>query len=226
METKTKPLLKPEFNGSSKYLSLVCYDPYPFALSVDKLLMCTSVQDVAYILHDRDEGKKEHYHVVLMLNRSRRIQDIVNLMKKNFFAGNVLYEPVRDGAAVFEYLTHETKGNENKSVYFPHEVKSSISREEWLQLYSDVGTAKQSEKDDTILLAYTELIAGLDVESCARKYGRDFIIHYGHIKDLMKDSGFYLDKGLWLPRDFVSNSGKPHYIYKNEKEVNKNENKK
>lgn len=212
METKTKPLLKQDLDGSGKYLSFVCYDPYPCALSVDKLLMCTAVQDVAYILHDRDEGKKDHYHLVLMLNRSRRIQDIINFLKKNFFAGNVLYEPVRDGAAVIDYLTHDTPGNDGKAVYFPHEVHCSISCEEWKKIYSNVGTAKDFEKQDTILLAYIELISGLDVESCARKYGRDFIIHYGHIRDLLQDSGYYLDCGLWLPRGDVSLDKKYLYV--------------
>lgn len=221
METKSKPLLKQELNGSGKYLSFVCYDPYPFSLSVDKLLMCTAVQDVAYILHDRDIEKKEHYHLVLMLNRSRRIQDIINFLKKNFFEGNVLYEPVRDGAAVFEYLTHDTKGNENKAVYFPHEVQSSISHEEWIELYSGVGTVKQSAKEDSVLSAYIDLTAGLDVETCARKYGRDFIIHYGHIKNLLQDSGYYCDGGLWMARGWDSNSAETHYIYKNDKGVGK-----
>lgn len=221
MDTKTKPLLKQELNGSSKYLSFVCYDPYPFALSVDKFLMCTAVQDVAYIFHDRDEGKKEHYHVVLMLNRSRRIQDIINFLKRNFFEGNVLYEPVRDGAAVFEYLTHDTKGNENKAIYFPHEIHSSISRDEWIDLYSDVGSAKQTEKEDRVLSAYIDLVSGIDVDSCARKYGRDFIIHYGHIKSLLQDGGFYCDCGRWFARGLDSNSADTLYKYKNNKEVEK-----
>jgi hypothetical protein len=221
MDTKTKPLLKQELGGSARYLSFVCYDPYPFALSVNKLLMCTSVQDVAYILHDRDEGKTDHYHVVIMLNRSRRIQDIVNFLQKNFFKGNVLYEPVRDGAAVFDYLTHDTKGDENKAVYFPHEVQSSISSDEWKKLYSGVGTVKQSDKEDGILCAYIDLVSGLDVESCARKYGRDFIIHYGHIKNLLQDSGYYCDCGMWLARGLDSDSVETHYKYKNFKELQK-----
>lgn len=210
MENEMKPT--PLLSGSARYMSFVAYDPYPGTLALDRLLSMPSVADAAYILHDQDD-KKPHYHVILMLQRSRRISDVVSALRKSIFAGNILYEPVRDGAAVYDYLTHTTESAKSKHQYSPDDVVASLPRDTWQQTYAGVTPRSKDDKPDTVLSATMDLINGDSLADVMRRYGRDFIVHYGHIKTLLTDMGARLIDGYWYAPGDPNAPGAPYNPY-------------
>lgn len=207
-ESKSTRLL----TGSRRYMSFVAYDPYPGTLTLDRLLSMPSVADAAYILHDRDD-KTPHYHVVLMLQRSRRISDVISALRKSIFGGNILYEPVRDGAAVYDYLTHATDSAKDKYQYSPDDLVASLPRDTWQQTYAGVCPKSCDDYRDTVMMGTIDLINGDALTDVMRRYGRDFIIHYGHIRTLLIDMGCRLIDGYWYAPGDPNAPNKPYNPY-------------
>lgn len=210
METvKSKPLLQ----VSAKYISGICYDSDGLANFVKD--NNNVVDEYAYILHDRDvkeDGtpKEPHYHFLFVLRRSRRLSDIQSCMKKTL-QGNVLLQPCRSVSDSYGYLTHEN--DDDKAQYDESSIVSSADKSFWLPADS---SSESDTSCDVIMSAYLDLLKSMPLSYCAKKYGRDFIIHYNHIKSLLLDSGMILDKGVYRPRgDFVNYNDDFMYRYKN-----------
>ena len=208
-KTKSKPLLQ----CSAKYISGICYDESGLSCFVKD--NNSVVLEYAYILHDRDikdDGtpKDPHFHFLLVLNRSRRLSDIQSCMKKTL-QGNVLLQPCRSVSDSYGYLTHEN--DDNKVQYDESSIVSSADKAYW----KPADTSSDSVTScDSIMLAYLDLLKSMPLTDCAKKYGRDFIIHYNHIKSLLLDSGMILDKGVYRQRgDFVNYNDDFMYRYKN-----------
>lgn len=207
-KTKSKPLLQ----TSAKYISGICYDPEGLANFVKD--NNSVVDEYAYILHDRDvkdDGtpKEPHYHFLFVLNRSRRLADIQSTMKKTL-QGNVMLQPCHSVSDSYGYLTHEDE--DDKAKYDESDIVSSSDKSYWKPDKSSNASDKSS---DTIMSAYLDLFNSLPLTDCAKKYGRDFIIHYTHIKSLLLDSGMILDKGVYRQRgDFVNYNDDLMYRYK------------
>lgn len=208
-KTKSKPLLQ----CSAKYISGICYDKEGLANFVKD--NNSVVDEYAYILHDRDvkaDGtlKDPHYHFLLVLHRSRRLSDIQSCMKKTL-DGNVLLQPCHSVSDSYGYLTHED--DDDKAKYDESDIVSSADKSFWNPDKSSNDCAKSC---DIILSSYLDLLNSMPLTDCAKKYGRDFIIHYNHIKSLLLDSGMILDKGVYLARgDFVNYNVDFMYRYKN-----------
>lgn len=207
-KTKSKPLLQ----ISSKYISGVCYDPDGLANFVKD--NNSVVDEYAYILHDRDikeDGtpKEPHYHFLFVLRRSRRLSDIQSCMKKTM-EGNVLLQPCHSVPDTYGYLMHEDE--DDKVKYDESDIVSSADKSFWKP---DKSSNDSDKSCDTIMSAYLDLLNSMPLTDCAKKYGRDFIIHYNHIKSLLLDSGMILDKGVYRQRgDFVNYNDDFMYRYK------------
>ena len=68
-----------------------------------------------------------------------------------------------------------------------------------------------------MLNAFLDLVDGMPLIDCSKKYGRDFIIHYNHIKSLLLDSGYLLCKGVFVSRgDIVEYSNNLIYEVKHD----------
>ena len=208
-QTKTKPLLQ----RSSKYISGICYDGEGLAKFLKNPL--SVVSEYAYILHDRDvkeDGtpKEFHYHFLLVLNRSRRLSDILSYMKRSL-QGTVLLQPCHSVPASYGYLTHENEAS--KVSYDESFIVSSADSSYWK---ADSSINDSGKSCDIILSAFLDLQNSMPLSDCAKKYGRDFIIHYNHIKSLLLDTGMILDKGVYRHRgDFVNYNDDFMYRYKN-----------
>lgn len=208
-ETKSKPLLQ----CSAKYISGICYDGE--RLSTFLKNENSVVTEYAYILHDRDvkeDGtpKEYHYHFLLVLKRSRRLADIQSYLKHSL-QGTVLLQPCHSVPASYGYLTHETE--DSKVHYDESSIVSSADSSYWK---ADTSSNECDKSSDTIMSAYLDLLNSMPLIECAKKYGRDFIIHYNHIKSLLLDSGMILDKGVYRQRgDFVNYNDDFMYRYKN-----------
>ena len=207
-KTKSRPLLQ----SSSKYISGICYDIEGLTnfLKDNNSL----VDEYAYILHDRDvkdDGtpKEPHLHFLLVLRRSRRLADIQSCLKKTL-QGNVMLQSCHSVTASYGYLTHENE--DSKAHYDESSIVSSADRSYWK---SDTSSNDCDKSLDTILSAYLDLLNSMPLTECAKKYGRDFIIHYNHIKTLLLDSGMILDKGVYYALcDFVNYNDDFMYRYK------------
>ena len=208
-ETKSKPLLQ----TSAKFISGICYDGVGLASVLKN--PNSVVSEYAYILHDRDvkdDGtpKEPHYHFLLVLQRSRRLADIQSYFKYSL-QGNVMLQPCHSVSASYCYLTHENEVS--KVSYDESSIVSSADSSFWKAVTSTNECVKLC---DTIMSAYLDLLKSMPLIECSKKYGRDFIIHYNHIKSLLLDSGMVLDKGVYRQRgDFVNYNDDFMYRYKN-----------
>ena len=215
-KTKSKPLLQ----TSAKYISGICYD----GVGLSSFLKNPNsvVSEYAYILHDRDvkdDGtpKEPHYHFLLVLHRSRRLADIQSYMK-NSLLGTVMLQPCHSVSASYGYLIHENE--ESKVAYDESSIVSSADCSYWK---ADTSTNVRGKSCDIIMSAYLDLLKSMPLIECAKKYGRDFIIHYNHIKSLLLDSGMILEKGVYRQRgDFVNYNDDFMFRYKNG--INEDEN--
>lgn len=143
----------------------------------------------AYIIHDKDidqfgELKEKHIHLLLALVNNTTCDAV-----RNWFNGfedskgqriNTLAQPMHDICGSYEYLTHNTEKaiGEGKYVYPTEDIKGNN-----LQYFQD--TTKQDV--DNLTLAIDDLLNGVPLDEVRKRYGRDFIMHYGHIKMLFND---------------------------------------
>ena len=197
--------MKNELNSSSKYVSGVCYDLSMLLSFLDK---SSYIDHYAIIYHDSDDCEP-HYHFLLCLARSRRLSDVLNSIKKEG-SSNVLLESCSSPSSIVRYFVHAD--NPDKYQYSVDSIVSDIDLS-----YFDSLSREKSVKDDYVLNAFLDLLDGLPVVDCSKKYGRDFIIHYNHIKSLLLDSGYILDKGVYLSRgDIKEYSNKLIYEVKHD----------
>lgn len=147
------------------------------------------VKAYAYIIHDKDtnefgELKEKHIHLLISIINNTTCEAIRNWFKgfedKNGLQINTLAQPMHDICGSYEYLTHETEQarEEGKYVYSKDNIKGNN-----LSYFTD-----SSKQDiDNLTLAIDDLLAGVPLDEVRKKYGRDFIMHYGHIKMLFND---------------------------------------
>lgn len=160
----------------SRKWSLVTYLPLceiakVFADKYDKL------RAYAYMYHDKDDGKEPHTHVIIWTNTPYAGSTI-----KNWFRGvdakgelaNTLAEPCKDINSMYRYLIHED--NPDKYQYDPED-----------RICSDPSQFEDDVQTDDVWTAVDDLLNGVPLREVARRYGRDFIYHYSHIRTLVSD---------------------------------------
>lgn len=141
------------------------------------------VKAYAYITHDKC-NKEVHTHLLICLINNTTCNAI-----QNWFSGfedekclqiNTLVQPMHDLYSSYKYLTHETEQaiDDGKYLYSADDIKGNN-----ISYFTD--TSKQDV--DNLTLAINDLLAGIPLVEVMQKYGRDFIVHYGHIKTLFND---------------------------------------
>lgn len=197
--------MKNELTSSAKYISGVCYD---LTMLLDFIDKSSYVEHYAYIHHDSDDCEP-HFHFLLCLARSRRLSDVLNSIKKGG-ASNVLVEVCSSPSSIVRYFVHAD--NPDKHQYSCDSVVSDIDLS-----YFDSLSREKPSKEDSVLNAFLDLVDGMPLIDCSKKYGRDFIIHYNHIKSLLLDSGYLLCKGVFVARgDIVEYSNNLIYEAKHD----------
>lgn len=81
---------------------------------------------------------------------------------------------------MFRYLTHQD--NPEKYQYSPDDV-----------ICSDPSSFEDDVQTDDTWTAVEDLLNGVPLKEVARRYGRDFIYHYSHIRQLVSDIRFEND---------------------------------
>lgn len=138
---------------------------------------CDKVRAYAYCTHDKDENTEPHTHVIVWLNTPYPSSSIKNWFRGEDVKGelaNTLAEPCKDIAAMFRYLTH--KDNPDKYQYGDDDV-----------ICSDPSMFEDDVQTDDTWTAVDDLLNGVPLKEVARRYGRDFIYHYSHIRQLVND---------------------------------------
>ena len=159
-------------------------------LSESDLVSCLnnhiqSIRAFEYIYHNKDlkeDGtpKESHFHVNLILYSARKLADV-----RRWFSGgndinglpaNTLGQICMDIGASHDYLTH--KENPDKFQYNSEDIVSNNS---------SLFERHVEFSDDVSWLALNDMLAGVPLQDIAKRYGRDFIYHYGHIKQVYLD---------------------------------------
>lgn len=168
-----------------------CLSSYLSKIQIAEVLERHSrqVRAYAYIEHNRDKNedgtpKERHIHLLLKLVNNTTVEAVRNWFKGytdvNGLPINTLGQPMHDITSSFDYLTHETEQAraEGKELYSKEEIISND-----IQYFQD----NTLYDEDNISLALAEMCEGIPLQEVARKYGRDFIIHYQSIKLLFND---------------------------------------
>lgn len=146
------------------------------------------IKNYAYILH-KGEGsdentKKDHFHMILKL-RNAFLSSTVSkwfTTDKDRALAIVVDRPKN----YFQYMLHQTEKSieDGKIKYDVSDVKSD-NVDYWT-----------GEEVDQLQQAVFDMLDGMTVRELVTKYGRDFIIHYSSIKDVVKAiSNQEIDKG-------------------------------
>lgn len=125
---------------------------------------CSKTFKFAYILHDKDENKSPHYHIVCSFKRNMSFSAVRKLFP---LEQNTLVQQMFDKVSSFEYLTH--KNNPEKYQYSDDLVKTN-------DLKYFVGTSSETSK----LIERQEFFDDLAYHNISEKdlflkYGRDYI---------------------------------------------------
>ncbi len=164
---------------------------YLSAEQIEKVLIKhdRQLKSYAYCLHDKDinefgQLKEVHTHLLLCLVNNTTCDSV-----KNWFKGftddkqlpiNTLAQPMHDISGSYDYLTHNTEQarDDGKYIYQESDIKGFN-----LEYFQDTSIQDQ----DNLTLALVDLQNGVLLSEIAKRYGRDFIVHYGHIKQLFND---------------------------------------
>lgn len=141
--------------------SVVSYQP------LEELLPLINLSNkYAYIFHDKDLCKNNHYHLLLYFTTEisfKRLKTILEPFNKS--NQNTFFQPVREKLACWEYLTH--KNNPDKYQYESTEICTNNA---------SFWNYQKVEKDFTQLL--DDIINGVSRREMVKRWGRDFILNY------------------------------------------------
>lgn len=139
-----------------------------------------TINRYALIVHDKDDSEV-HTHLFIRFKERRSL----NAVLEEF--------PSVDSAGVKQSTHVEVCKNEIKSVrYLMHldnPEKFQYNESEVLTFNLDLQSYIDNESDnqDMFTVALMEMLDGVPLKELARRYGRDFIIHYRQLKELARD---------------------------------------
>lgn len=146
------------------------------------------IKAFAYILHDKDLSDKgvpitPHYHILLCLNNATSLSGILKWFDgfedENGNDINTLAKVMNNRSGAFSYLTHNTCASQEKYQYPESDIVSYNA--------DFFTTDYEEDKVDTLSCALTDMLNGIPLNEIRVQYGRDFILHYCHIKALYND---------------------------------------
>lgn len=150
------------------------------------------IDKYAYLLHDKDYDKdgnlkQRHYHIIIRTVHANTVECV-----RNWFYGykdangleiNTLCQKCIDVKSAFEYLFHrDAKSREEGKTLYTEDTLMCNSMEYFLE--------HDSGKEDNLRSAFIEWMNGSNCYDLALKYGRDFIIHYRTLRELVEDSRY------------------------------------
>lgn len=147
----------------------------------------TQIKAYAFILHDKDiteEGKPKtpHYHILLCLHNGNSLEAVLRwfdgFVDDNGNDINTLGKVMNNRKGAYAYLTHNTCASQDKYQYSESDIVS---------YNPDFFANDDDEHVDTLASALQDMLDGIPLNDIRKTYGRDFILHYCHIKALYND---------------------------------------
>ena len=162
-------------------VSLISYAPVSFIKSTLENHL-SQIKAFSFCYHDRDiddngKPKEPHIHILICSKMPMYLSTYINWFKyinDNGEKENTLGQKLVDIKGSYQYLIHE-----NDPDKFQYEPTERISYNSDFFVFCD--------PEDKAKLALTDILAGCSLRDCALRYGRDFIYHYGHMRQLIKD---------------------------------------
>lgn len=136
------------------------------------------IKNYAYIFHkgegDIENTKKDHYHMILKLKNaflSTSVSKWFSTDEDKAFA--IIVDRPKN---YFQYMLHQTEKSieDGKIKYDISDVKSN-----------DVNFWT-GEEIDSLQMAVFDMLDGMTTRELVAKYGRDFIIHYSSIREVVR----------------------------------------
>lgn len=175
-------------SGRSRKFSCITY------LSEQQLLLSlmrhtNQIRSCAYAFHDKDvreDGtlKEPHYHLVIVTYNTCTLSSVRRWFS-SFYDNNgeitTTAQICSDVFSMFDYLTHNTNECREQNKYlYDSSIVQIIGEKDYFQ-------CSERSSYDNITLACELLLSGKSVHDCGRIFGRDFILHYGAIKNYLTD---------------------------------------
>ena len=119
----------------------------------------------AYILHDKDLCKNNHYHILLYFKREiswKQLNDFIDCYVAS--NQNTFKKPIKNKKGAFDYLTH--KNNTDKYQYNESDIISN-----------KISHFSMIKEEKNIIELIDDIINGLSYRELIKKWGRDFVIN-------------------------------------------------
>lgn len=197
-ENSTTNIPRRKISSSSRFRKFSCIT----YLNETQLQVClmkhtNQIRVYAYAYHDKDtkeDGslKEPHYHLLLVTYNTCSLSAV-----RRWFSGYIsngkeittTAQKCTDIYSSFDYLTHNTleAKAENKYQYDKNIVFSNDF---------EYFKANEESEYDNITLATEMLLKGAKVRDLGKIFGRDFILHYGAIKQYCNDIWHMQDRNF------------------------------
>jgi len=187
----------------SLYFSLVSY------LETDEDILQrinkqNTIINYAFICHDKDikdietgELKQKHYHILIHLSRSNRLDTVRNWFADKNKNINCLGQVIRDTNAILDYPTHANE---------PSKYQYSIEDIN----HNDLDFWKTTEMSRDISMdIIKDMLNGLNTYKLCERYGRDYIYHIDNYKKACNDIVCETNRAENLKPIECSNEGNP-----------------
>lgn len=151
-----------------------------FATDKDTGQILTNENGEPIVKHHKGEPKEPHFHLIVQLNQPRYPGAVANWFteynNENTFCQPCIGESL---ARTWKYLIHDSKKCREDGKYIYEPSIRHTNDEAYFNRFD------MPFNGDCVLNALLDLEAGVSVRECALKYGRDFIIHFRRIKEVL-----------------------------------------
>lgn len=145
----------------------------------------TQIKAYAYCHHDKDKNREPHTHILIRTHEAVYLTTVLNWFKgcidDNGDSVNTHGEFADDFGYCFRYLIHGNKADKHKFQY-SNELRKVSDNSYFTKYAIEPNIYRDSLKEALISLA----LGQKTVEACVIEYGRDFIIHYKSIKEVLE----------------------------------------
>lgn len=184
-KTTTRRIRRNHGSNSARprQFSLITYLP-EFELKLCIQAHIEQIRSWAYAYHDKDtkedgSPKEPHFHLILVTHNGHSVSAI-----RRWFKGHLddkgqeittTAQPCLDVFEMYDYLTHSTPDAKADGKY---QYDKSIVQSNDFKYFE----LAKGYDEDNILIATEELLKGANPRDLGKRYGRDFILHFGQIK--------------------------------------------
>lgn len=142
----------------------------------------SQIRHFAYIRHDKDEGEKKHWHLILVLQDAKSDSAVRKWFPSSH--GNTLSQETVDLASSFVYLTHSDDLSKEKGKFqYPLDSVVTDDLDWWTFRTSDKSNAKRRFSAERFVF---DILDGVSKRELLARYGREFVLNYPKYAEVAK----------------------------------------